>query len=112
MSKQSEISRKRGKNFDNLEREVLLECAIENKPVLESKFTNQITNNKKMKIWEETQKKVNALGVASRTMPEVRNKWYNMIQKAKRKNIRNARPRLNRQAVAHHHSHSVPSPPE
>ena len=30
--------------------------------------------------------KVNALGVASRSVPEVKNKWNNMIQKAKKDN--------------------------
>ena len=83
MSIKSE-NRKRSKNFDNLEREVLLECAIGNRDVIESKFTNQITNIKKIKVWQDTQTKVNALGVASRTVPEVRTKWNNMLQKAKK----------------------------
>ena len=42
-----ENSRKRSKNFDNFEREVLLEAAIEKKEIIDSKFTNQITNVKK-----------------------------------------------------------------
>ena len=47
-----ENSRKRSKNFDNLEREVLLEAAIENKEIIDSKFTNQITNLKKKQSME------------------------------------------------------------
>ena len=47
MSNKPERSRKRIKNFDNLEREVLLEAAFENKEIIDSKFTNQITNVKK-----------------------------------------------------------------
>ena len=65
-----ENSHKRSKNFDNLEREVLLEAALENKEIIEK-------NNK---VWKEVQMKVNALGVASRSVPEVKNKWNNMIQ--------------------------------
>ena len=54
--------------------------------LVDSKFTNQITNVKKNKVWREVQMKVNALGVASRSVPEVKNKWNNMIQKAKKEN--------------------------
>ena len=43
-------NRKRSKNFDNLKREVLLECAIENRDIIESKFTNQVTNIKNQSL--------------------------------------------------------------
>ena len=49
MSIKSE-NRKRSKSFENIEREVLLECAIKNRDSIESKFTNQVTNMKKSKF--------------------------------------------------------------
>ena len=80
------ISRKRGKNFDYSEKLLLADLAIENKEILDSKLTNQVTNIKKQKIWESTQSKINSLGFANRSTTEVKNKWSNMVQKAKKEN--------------------------
>ena len=76
---ESKVKRNRSKNFDSTEKDVLLESAIANKETIESKFTNQITNVKKGKVWRDTQTKINALGFANRSVTEVKNKWSNMV---------------------------------
>ena len=78
------MSRKRGTHFDYNEKLLLADLAIENKEILDSKLTNQVTNIKKQKVWESTQSKINSLGFAHRSTTEVKNKWSDMVQKAKK----------------------------
>lgn len=61
-------SEKGGKaNFSPAEISVLTEKFEENMDILQSKFTNSITNAKKNKIWEEISEAVNAVGVTARS---------------------------------------------
>ena len=76
--------RSRGKNFDEAEKEVLLDHAIKHKQIIESKLTNSITVQKKGEVWRSATDKINSLGVAPRTVKDVKNKWSNMVQKAKK----------------------------
>lgn len=54
-------------------------------PVLERKFSNTCTNQKKQTIWLGITEKVNAVGNTRRTVNEVRDKWRNMCRDAKQK---------------------------
>lgn len=71
-------------NFSPAEISVLTEKFEENMDILQSKFTNSITNAKKNKIWEEISEAVNAVGVTARSTQEVRDKWKNLQSHAKR----------------------------
>ncbi|XP_066022518.1 nuclear apoptosis-inducing factor 1-like [Pocillopora verrucosa] len=71
-------------NFSPAEISVLTEIFKENMDILQSKFTNSITNAKKNKIWEEISEAVNAVGVTARSTQEVRDKWKNLQSHAKR----------------------------
>ena len=76
--------RSRGKNFYKAEKEVLLDHAIKHKQIIESKLTNSIIVQKKGEVWRSASDKINSLGVARRTVKDVKNKWSNMVQKAKK----------------------------
>ena len=54
--------------------------------IINSKFSNTVTNEKKKKIWENITIQINALGIANRTAKEIKTKWINMHQTAKKKN--------------------------
>ena len=71
-------------NFSPAEISVLTEKFEENMEILQSKFTNSITNTKKNKIWEAIAEAVNAVGVTARTTQEVRDKWKNLHSSAKK----------------------------
>lgn len=71
-------------NFSPAEISVLTEKFEENMDILQSKFTNSITNAKKNKIWEEISEAVNAVGVTATSTQEVRDKWKNLQSHAKR----------------------------
>ena len=45
------------------------------KGILQSKFTDNVTNKTKTETWKAITKEVNAVGVASRTIYEVKRKW-------------------------------------
>ena len=45
-----------------------------NKGILQSKFTDNVTNKNKNETWKAITEKVNAVGVASRTIYEVKQK--------------------------------------
>jgi hypothetical protein len=47
----------------------------ENLQVIHSKFTNSITNKTKNEIWAKIAGHVNAIGVAHRSMQEIKDKW-------------------------------------
>ncbi|CAC5399198.1 unnamed protein product [Mytilus coruscus] len=49
------------------------------------KHSNTVSNQQKNKIWLEISEKINALGVAHRTVKEIRDKWRNTTSKAKAK---------------------------
>ena len=74
--------RNRGKNFDTREIQLLTELVEKNIKIINSKFSNTVTNEKKKKIWENITIQINALGVANRTAKEIKTKWINMHQTA------------------------------
>jgi hypothetical protein len=51
--------------------------------VLKEKHYNNVTNVKKARIWSEINTKINSLGVAPRTLKEIKDKWKNLTSKAK-----------------------------
>ena len=71
-------------NFTSSEIAVLTEEVEQNIAMLKSKFTDNVTNAKKNKIWAEITAAVNANGVAKRTAQEVRGKWKNLTSAAKK----------------------------
>ncbi|KAK2567711.1 t-SNARE domain-containing protein 1 [Acropora cervicornis] len=80
-----EGSRKpRKHNFSASEISILTEKVEENLAILQSKFTNSVTNLKKKQVWSEITAAVNAVGVDKRTETEVREKWKNLHSAAKR----------------------------
>ena len=54
-----------------------------NKGILQSKFTDSVTNKTKTETWKAITEKVNAVGVASRTIYEVKQKWKGLFSMAK-----------------------------
>ena len=79
------ISRKaRKQNFSTSEIAVLTEKVEENLSLIQSKFTNSVTNQKKNEMWKKIAEAVNAVGVAMRTTAEVREKWRNLHSQAKK----------------------------
>ena len=81
----SAISRKaRKQNFSASEIAVLTEKVEENLSLIQSKFTNSVTNQKKNEMWKKIADAVNAVGVAMRTTTEVRDMWRNLHSQAKK----------------------------
>ena len=74
----------RKQNFSASEIAVLTEKVEENLSVLQSKLTNSVTNQKKNATWKKIADAVNAVGVAMRTVAEVREKWKNLHAQAKK----------------------------
>ena len=77
------LPRLRKANFSPLEESILEKEVEQNFDVLREKHTNFVNNVKKARIWSEITIKINALGVAPRTLKEVKDKWRNMISKSK-----------------------------
>ena len=75
--------RQRKSNFTIDEVRVIMEEYEANQSILEGKFSPSITNIKKKEVWEEITNKVNALGVAERTITDIQVKWKNMTSNAK-----------------------------
>uniref|UniRef100_A0A8W8NN17 Myb/SANT-like DNA-binding domain-containing protein n=1 Tax=Magallana gigas TaxID=29159 RepID=A0A8W8NN17_MAGGI len=80
----SKPKRARRQNFSIMEMNII-HNEVKANPVLESKFSNVITNQKKQAIWLNITEKVNAVGNTKRTINEVRDKWRNMCRDAKQK---------------------------
>ena len=57
---------------------------MENVDVLHAKLSNSTTNRMKSNIWEKITGAVNAVGRASRSTQEVRDKWKNLQSVAKK----------------------------
>ena len=71
-------------NWSDSEITVLTEKVEENLDLIWSKFSNNVTNAKKNAAWLEITEAVNAVGVAYRTVQEVRDKWKNLTSTAKK----------------------------
>ena len=53
---------------------------VKQNPILESKFSNTLTNQKNQSIWKTIIEKVHAVGTAQRSVTEVKDKWRNMCR--------------------------------
>ena len=71
-------------NFTTRELTIITENVGVNKGILQSKFTDNVTNKTKTETWEAITEKVNAVGVANRTIYEVRQKWKELFSTAKK----------------------------
>ena len=76
--------RKRKLNFATIIIIIITENVEANKGSLQSKFTDNVINKSKNETWKAITEKVNAVGVASRTIFEVKRKWKGLFSKAKK----------------------------
>ena len=76
--------KKRRPNFTTRELTIITENVEANKGVLQSKFTDNVTNKTKTETWKAITKKVNAVGVASRTIYAVKQKWKGLFSTARK----------------------------
>ena len=70
-------ARKRKPNFSMNEISVITENVKNHLAVIQSKLTNNITNRKKNEVWQEITDAVNAVGMAGRTVAEMKEEWKN-----------------------------------
>ena len=75
--------KKRKLNFTVTEIDTLTSKVHENLDVLQSKFTNATTNQRKNKIWDNITNEISRM--ANRTNSEVKEKWKNLTSSAKKK---------------------------
>ena len=76
--------RKRKPNFNTRELTIITENVGANKGILQSKFTDNVTNKTKTETWKAITEKVNPVGVAKRTIYGVRQKWKGLFSTAKK----------------------------
>jgi molecular chaperone DnaK (HSP70) len=76
--------KQRKQNFSVSEIAVLTEKVEENISIIQSKFTNAVTNKRKNLIWDVITASVNSVGVDNRTVQEVKDKWKNLQSTAKK----------------------------
>ena len=81
----NKIARPRGKNFDTKENELILDLFAENNELLRSKHNSIVTTQRKNSVLREICEKVNALGVAHRTVSQIKTRWSNMVSDGKAK---------------------------
>ncbi|CAC5371840.1 unnamed protein product [Mytilus coruscus] len=72
-------------NFSIAEENHMHDEVEKNVKVLREKHNDTVSNQQKNKIWLEISEKINALGVAHRTVKEIRDKWRNTTSNAKAK---------------------------
>ena len=71
-------------NFSSNECQLILQCTEDNLEVLRGKFSNNLTNKRKNEVWKSISDRANSLGVASRSVKEVKEKWRAMCGVARR----------------------------
>ncbi|XP_063446807.1 myb-related transcription factor, partner of profilin-like [Mytilus trossulus] len=76
--------RERQPNWSISEITLLQELVEKDEFVIKSKQTNTLTNNKKNEKWAEICSKINAIGLQKRTTEQVKYKWGNLQQNAKK----------------------------
>ncbi|KAL3841307.1 hypothetical protein ACJMK2_019470 [Sinanodonta woodiana] len=76
--------RKRKQNFTATETDAILDMVEKYMDIVQSKHTDYVTNQKKQAIWLEITAAVNKIGATPRTCQEVKEKWRNVFQQAKR----------------------------
>ena len=99
--------RKKEPNFTTRELTIITENREANKGILQSKFTDNVTNKTQTETWKAITEKVNAVGVANRTIYEVRQKWKELFSTTK-KEFRQQKRRKGRRVVDRHRT----SPPK
>ena len=82
--KSMQEKKKRKANFTAAETTLLVDLVEKNLPTLRGKFSSTVTNIRKQKIWQDITSQLNSLGYEKRTVVEVREKWRNMTQNAKK----------------------------
>ncbi len=78
--------KKRKHTFTSAECNLLVNLVEQNLETLRGQFSSTVTNAKKKKLWETITSQINSLGYEKRTPVEVREKWRNMTQIAKKTN--------------------------
>lgn len=76
--------RPRKANFSPAECQLILQCAEDNLEVLREKFSNNLNIKRKKGVWRSICDRVNSLGVANRSVKEVKEKWRAMCGVARR----------------------------
>ena len=82
--KSMQEKKKRKANFTAAETTLLVDLVEKNLPTLRGKFSSTVTNVRKQKIWQDITSQLSRLGYEKRTAVEVRKKWRNMTQNAKK----------------------------
>ena len=80
-------------NFSPAECQLILQCAEDNLHILRGKFSNNLMNKRKKEVWQSICDRINSLGVVSRSVKEVKEKWRVMCGLA-RKEVANRRRSL------------------
>ncbi|XP_069059335.1 myb-related transcription factor, partner of profilin-like [Pleurodeles waltl] len=75
--------RKRKLKFSEQELEVLTEEVVRNHDKLFGKNSLQVPESEKRKLWLEIQTKICTVGVAQRSVEEIRKRWYELRSRAK-----------------------------
>lgn len=83
--------RKRKLNFSASEINKITVLVEENLQIIQSKLTNSITNKKKQEVWAKITGQVNAIGVAHRSVQDIKDKWKNLQTTAKKEFSRQKR---------------------
>ena len=99
--------RKGRPSFTTRELTIITEKVEKNKGILQSKFTDNVTNKTKTETWKAITEKVNAVGVANRTIYEVRQKWKGLFSKAKKEFSQQKKGRKGRRVVDRHRCRSL-----
>lgn len=76
--------KKRSSNWDSSEVSLLRQLVEQNIKVIREKQTNSLTNKMKNDVWNNIAGQINALGIHSRSLGEVKIKWQNMQSFAKK----------------------------
>ena len=76
--------KKRSSNWDSSEVSLLRQLVEKNIKVIREKQTNNLTNKMKNDVWQSITSEINALGIHSRSLSEVKIKWQNMQSFAKK----------------------------
>ncbi|CAC5360884.1 unnamed protein product [Mytilus coruscus] len=92
----TKTTRNRSKNFESSEITLITELVQQNISLLSDKFksshgTSSVTSEKKRLVWEHITERVNSLGVCPRSTKEIKTKWSNLHQEAKKAYTEKAR---------------------
>ena len=82
----SQTGKKRKQNFTSAECSLLVDLVEKDLGTLRGQFSSTVNNAKKQELWEKITTQINSLGYEKRTPKEVREKWRNLAQTAKKTN--------------------------